>query len=99
VPVLAFYFGLPDPALLSKVQAAGVVTMGTATNKQEALQLVAAGIDCVVLQGAAAGGHRGTWWVLAQQGLYGVVRYGAACCRTAQCSVVRCSVLWCATDQ
>lgn len=63
VPVLAFYFGLPDPALLSKVQAAGVYTMGTATNKQEALQLVAAGIDCVVLQGAAAGGHRGTWWV------------------------------------
>jgi nitronate monooxygenase len=61
VPILAFYFGLPDPALLSKVQAAGVYTMGTATNKQEALQLVAAGIDCVVVQGMEAGGHRGTW--------------------------------------
>lgn len=61
VPVLAFYFGLPDPALLAQVQAAGTYTMGTATNKQEALQLVAAGIDCVVVQGSEAGGHRGTW--------------------------------------
>lgn len=61
VPVLAFYFGLPDPALLSKVQRAGVLTMGTATNKQEALQLLAAGIDCIVVQGMEAGGHRGTW--------------------------------------
>lgn len=61
VPVLAFYFGLPDPPLLSKVQQAGVVTMGTATNKQEALQLLEAGIDCIVVQGMEAGGHRGTW--------------------------------------
>lgn len=61
MPVLAFYFGIPDPQLLSKVQQAGVVTMGTATNVTEALQLVQSGIDCIVVQGSEAGGHRGTW--------------------------------------
>eukprot|EP00775_Hariotina_reticulata_P002724 gene2724-3021_t len=62
VPVISFYFGLPDEALLTKVKASGAVTMGTATCLDEAQQLQAAGIECIVVQGSEAGGHRGTFY-------------------------------------
>jgi NAD(P)H-dependent flavin oxidoreductase YrpB (nitropropane dioxygenase family) len=43
VPVIAFYFGIPEQQLLSKIQAAGAFTMGTATCLQEAQKLQEAG--------------------------------------------------------
>lgn len=43
VPIISFYFGLPEPALLSRIKAAGVYTMGTATSLKEAQYLQAAG--------------------------------------------------------
>lgn len=35
--------------------------MGTATNVEEALACMDAGVDAVVAQGSEAGGHRGTF--------------------------------------
>jgi NAD(P)H-dependent flavin oxidoreductase YrpB (nitropropane dioxygenase family) len=43
VPVIAFYFGIPEQQLLSTIQAAGAFTMGTATCLQEAQKLQEAG--------------------------------------------------------
>jgi hypothetical protein len=43
VPVIALYFGLPEQQLLSRIQAAGTFTMGTATCLQEAQKLQEAG--------------------------------------------------------
>lgn len=43
VPVITFYFGLPEQQLLSRIQASGAFTMGTATCLMEAQKLEAAG--------------------------------------------------------
>ena len=57
-PVLSFTFGIVDPAPLRE---AGLVTLGTATTVEEARALEQAGVDAVVVQGAEAGGHRGSF--------------------------------------
>jgi nitronate monooxygenase len=57
-PVFSFTFGIVDPAPL---QAAGIVTIGTATTADEARALEETGVDAVVAQGAEAGGHRGSF--------------------------------------
>lgn len=55
---LSFTFGVVDPAPLRE---AGIAVLGTATTVQEACALEQAGVDAVVVQGAEAGGHRGTF--------------------------------------
>ncbi len=57
--VVSFHFGLPDPALLGRVKAAGAVVMSSATTVKEAIWLEENGADVVIAQGAEAGGHRG----------------------------------------
>jgi nitronate monooxygenase len=57
--VVSFHFGLPDPALLGRVKAAGCRVMSSATTVAEALWLEAHGVDAVIAQGYEAGGHRG----------------------------------------
>lgn len=57
--VVSFHFGLPDPACVTALRAAGIITMACATDPGEADQIEDAGIDIVVAQGAEAGGHRG----------------------------------------
>lgn len=57
--VVSFHFGLPSAERLAALRAAGIRTMATATNLQEALQIEKAGIDAIVAQGIEAGGHRG----------------------------------------
>jgi nitronate monooxygenase len=57
--VVSFHFGLPDPALLARVKAAGCSVMSSATTVEEALWLEARGVDAVIAQGYEAGGHRG----------------------------------------
>jgi len=57
--VVSFHFGLPSSERLAALRAAGIRTMATATNLQEALLIEAAGIDAIVAQGIEAGGHRG----------------------------------------
>src|SRR6185295_14639295 len=57
--VVSFHFGLPDPALVKRVKAAGSIVMSSATIVREAIWLEENGADVVIAQGAEAGGHRG----------------------------------------
>jgi nitronate monooxygenase len=57
--IVSFHFGLPDPALLSRVKAAGCIVIGCATIVKEAIWLEENGADVIIAQGAEAGGHRG----------------------------------------
>jgi nitronate monooxygenase len=56
--VVSFHFGLPEPALLGRVQARFPV-MSSATTAAEARWLEERGIDAIIAQGNDAGGHRG----------------------------------------
>ena len=60
-PVVSFHFGLPRADLLAAVKEAGIFTISSAPNVQEAKLLEAGGIDAVIAQGFEAGGHRGTF--------------------------------------
>ena len=57
--VVSFHFGLPDPALLKRVKAAGAIVLSSATIVKEAIWLEENGADVIIAQGAEAGGHRG----------------------------------------
>ena len=57
--VVSFHFGLPEPALLKRVKAAGCLVMSSATTVDEARWLEANGCDAIIAQGVEAGGHRG----------------------------------------
>ena len=57
--IVSFHFGLPDPALLKRVKAAGAIVMSSATIVKEAIWLEENGADVIIAQGAEAGGHRG----------------------------------------
>lgn len=56
--VFSSTFGAIDPAPLRE---AGIVVVGTATTVAEAQALETSGVDAIVVQGAEAGGHRGTF--------------------------------------
>lgn len=57
--VVSFHFGLPPRERLAALRQAGIYTMATATNLEEALLIERAGVDAIVAQGIEAGGHRG----------------------------------------
>ena len=57
--VVSFHFGLPEPALLDRVKAAGCRVLSSATSVDEARWLEARGCDAIIAQGYEAGGHRG----------------------------------------
>ncbi|WP_298874788.1 nitronate monooxygenase family protein [uncultured Bradyrhizobium sp.] len=57
--IVSFHFGLPEPALLKRVKAAGCLVISSATTVKEAVWLEQRGADAVIAQGAEAGGHRG----------------------------------------
>src|SRR3981189_898946 len=57
--VVSCHFGLPDPALLRRVKAAGCIVISSATIVREAIWLEENGADAIIAQGAEAGGHRG----------------------------------------
>ncbi|UQN10278.1 nitronate monooxygenase (plasmid) [Deinococcus sp. QL22] len=57
--VVSFHFGLPSADQLAALRQAGIRTMATATNLQEAQMVEQSGIDAIVAQGMEAGGHRG----------------------------------------
>ena len=59
--VVSFHFGLPEPALLNRVKAAGCLVMSSATTAEEARWLEDRGVDAVIAQGNEAGGHRGNF--------------------------------------
>lgn len=59
--VFSFAFGRLERGSLEALKARGILTIGTATSLTEAQLLQSDGVDAVVLQGSAAGGHRGGW--------------------------------------
>lgn len=59
--VVSFHFGLPSPAAVEKIKAAGSLILSSATTVAEARDLERRGADIIVAQGAEAGGHRGTF--------------------------------------
>jgi nitronate monooxygenase len=59
--VVSFHFGLPHPALVKRVKAAGSIVMSSATIVKEAIWLEENGADVIIAQGAEAGGHRGAF--------------------------------------
>lgn len=59
--IVSFHFGLPGPALLTRVKAVAKV-FGNATTVDEARFLARQGCDAVIAQGSEAGGHAG--WFL-----------------------------------
>ncbi|MEV5544382.1 nitronate monooxygenase [Saccharopolyspora shandongensis] len=60
VPLATFVFGIPDRAVVRALQTVGTVVGQTVTSVAEAEQSAAAGVDLLLVQGAAAGGHSGT---------------------------------------
>lgn len=81
--VVSFIFGVPPKAWIDALQDAGIVTLGCATNLDEARKIEQAGLDGIVAQGAEAGGHRGVFNAAADLRMGGValVRLLAANCR------------------
>jgi nitronate monooxygenase len=61
VPVFSFTFGIPSHDILVQLKHKGIIVIGTATTVKEAVELEAAGVDAIVVQGSEAGGHRGTF--------------------------------------
>ena len=61
VAVVSFTFGCPPAAVIERLKSAGTESWVTVTNPQEAREAAAAGADALVVQGAEAGGHRGSF--------------------------------------
>ncbi|MEV0460820.1 nitronate monooxygenase, partial [Catellatospora methionotrophica] len=61
VPLISLAFGIPAPADLAALRATGALLLQTVTNVDEAKAAAEAGVDALAVQGAAAGGHYGTF--------------------------------------
>ncbi|HST38081.1 MAG TPA: nitronate monooxygenase [Conexibacter sp.] len=59
--VVSFTFALPARELVGALQQEGIAVWQTVTTAAEARAAAAAGVDVLVVQGAEAGGHRGTF--------------------------------------
>ena len=71
VPVFSFICGIPPKEILDECRARGILTMGTATTRDEAIVLEQAGVDVIVASGFEAGGHRGSFLLPAEESLTG----------------------------
>ena len=58
---VSFTFGCPEEALVDELRGAGAEVWVTVTDAEEAVAAVRAGADALVVQGAEAGGHRGSF--------------------------------------
>ena len=61
VAVVSFTFGLPERAVIAALQQAGSAVLVTVTNPEEACVAAERGVDGLVVQAAAAGGHSATF--------------------------------------
>jgi nitronate monooxygenase len=71
--IVSFTFGCPDGDVLQRVSEAGSEPWVTVTSPEEAQQAVDAGAAGLVLQGAEAGGHRGSFVNRADLATYGIL--------------------------
>ncbi|MGQ5580691.1 nitronate monooxygenase [Streptomyces sp. ECR3.8] len=60
VPWVSFTFGIPESAVVEALRRAGTTVLQSVTNAEEARQAARAGVDALVVQGPAAGGHSAT---------------------------------------
>jgi nitronate monooxygenase len=68
-PMVSFTFGLPARDVVRELQSAGSLVALTVTTEDEAAQALALGPDCLCVQGAEAGAHRGNFDNGARTGL------------------------------
>jgi len=61
VPAFSFIYGIPPKEILEECHRQGILTIGTATTRDEAIALEQAGVDVIVASGFEAGGHRGSF--------------------------------------
>jgi nitronate monooxygenase len=61
VPIVSTTFAAPPEELVERVHRAGGEVWATVTSEGEARAACEAGADALVVQGAEAGGHRGSW--------------------------------------
>ena len=73
VPVVSFTFGCPSAAVLERLRSAGSEVWVTVTSPAEADEACAAGADALIIQGAEAGGHRGSFADREELPVYGVL--------------------------
>ncbi|ERJ45512.1 hypothetical protein N579_05220 [Corynebacterium pseudodiphtheriticum 090104] len=71
--VVSSTFGCFSSAEISRLHEAGIEAWVTVTSIEDALSAQDAGADALVVQGPAAGGHRGTWSVEEQPSGLGLV--------------------------
>ena len=60
VSLASFTFGVPDGDVVERLHGAGSCVIVTVTDPDEATRAARGGADALVVQGYAAGGHRGT---------------------------------------
>jgi nitronate monooxygenase len=60
VPVVSFTFGIPPRRVIDSLRAQGTLVVQTVTNAAEARAATDVGVDMLVVQGCAAGGHSAT---------------------------------------
>jgi nitronate monooxygenase len=73
VPAFSFIYGIPRKEVLEECQLQCIVTIGTATTREEAIALEQAGVDVVVASGFEAGGHRGSFLRSPEDSLTGTI--------------------------
>jgi nitronate monooxygenase len=73
VPAFSFIYGIPPKEILEECYRQGILTIGTATTRDEAIALEGAGVDLVVASGFEAGGHRGSFLRCAEDSLTGTI--------------------------
>lgn len=71
--VFSFTFGVPTREHLAALRARQITIVGTATTVEEARALEDAGVDAICIQGAEAGGHRGTFLGSFEDGTIGTL--------------------------
>jgi nitronate monooxygenase len=59
--LVSFTFGCPERDVVRSLQACGALVAVTVTTPEEAVLALRAGVDCLCLQGAEAGAHRGSF--------------------------------------
>lgn len=61
VPAVSFTFGLPNTSDIARLRSAGSITMQTVTSAAEARAAAERGVEILIVQSAAAGGHSGVF--------------------------------------
>lgn len=86
--VFSFTMGVLDADRVRALRQQKIVTIGTATTPDEAVALEEAGIDVISAQGSEAGGHRGSFLVPTDDGLFGVATLVAQIVRRVRIPVL-----------